>query len=77
MVAVPLFAAQPANAERLRELGAGLRVDAAGLTPEKLAGAVSRVLGEPSYRSAARGFRRGIGELPPITGFVADLEQLP
>jgi UDP:flavonoid glycosyltransferase YjiC (YdhE family) len=76
MVAVPLFADQPANAERVRELGAGLRVDAAGLTPERLAGAVSRVLGEPSYRSAARGFRRDVGELPPITDFVADLEKL-
>jgi UDP:flavonoid glycosyltransferase YjiC (YdhE family) len=76
MVAVPLFADQPANAGRVRELGAGLGADAAGLTPERLAGAVSRVLGEPSYRSVARDFRRRIGELPPITDFVADLERL-
>ncbi|OXM60611.1 glycosyltransferase [Amycolatopsis vastitatis] len=76
MVAVPLFADQPANAGRVRELGAGFRVDAAGLTPERLADAVSRVLGEPSYRSAARGLRRRIGELRPITDFVADLEGL-
>jgi UDP:flavonoid glycosyltransferase YjiC (YdhE family) len=74
MVAVPLFADQPANAERVHELGVGVRVDVAGLTAETLAAAVARVLGEPSYRSAALEFRRRIGERPPITEFVTDLE---
>jgi UDP:flavonoid glycosyltransferase YjiC (YdhE family) len=73
MVAVPLFADQPANARRVRELGVGLQVDAAGLTAEELAAAVERVLGDPDCRTAARGFRSGIAELPPITGFLEDL----
>jgi hypothetical protein len=34
MVAVPLFADQPANARRIDELGVGVQVDAAGLTAE-------------------------------------------
>jgi UDP:flavonoid glycosyltransferase YjiC (YdhE family) len=70
MVAVPLFADQPANAARVHELGVGLRVDPAGLTAETLAAAVSRVLTEPSFRTAAREFRRRIGALPPITDLV-------
>ncbi|MGW3962653.1 glycosyltransferase [Amycolatopsis sp. NPDC005003] len=74
MVAVPLFADQPANAERVGELGLGIRVGAAGLTAEGLAGAVARVLGDPAYRSAARGFRDGISGLPPLTDFVRLLE---
>jgi N-glycosyltransferase len=76
MVTVPLFADQPANAGRVHELGLGLRADAAGLTPEALAATVSRVLDEPSYRSAADGFRRHILELPPIADFVGELENL-
>jgi UDP:flavonoid glycosyltransferase YjiC (YdhE family) len=76
MVAVPLFADQPANAQRVGELGVGIQVDVAGLTADALAAAVSRVLDEPSYRSAALGFRRRIGEQPPITEFVTDLEAL-
>lgn len=67
MVAVPLFADQPANAARLDELGVGLRVDPAGLTAATLAAAVSRVLTEPSFRSAAREFQRRIEALPPVT----------
>ncbi|WP_206784881.1 glycosyltransferase [Amycolatopsis sp. MtRt-6] len=74
MVAVPLFADQPANAARVHELGAGVRLDAAGLTAEGLAAAVERVLGEPAYRSAAREFRDGVTALPPITDFVRHLE---
>jgi UDP:flavonoid glycosyltransferase YjiC (YdhE family) len=74
MVAVPLFADQTANAVRVRELGVGVRADAAGLTADSLAAAVELVLGDPAYRSAARGFRGSIAELPPITDFVRLLE---
>ncbi|MEU0533315.1 glycosyltransferase [Amycolatopsis tolypomycina] len=74
MVAVPLFADQPANAARVQELGAGVRLDAAGLTAEGLAAAVERVLGDPACRTAARGFRDGIAALPPITDFPRLLE---
>jgi N-glycosyltransferase len=70
MVAVPLFADQPANAARVHELGLALRVDPAGLTADALAAAVSRVLTEPSFRSAAREFQRRIEALPPITDLV-------
>ncbi|MBE8518504.1 glycosyltransferase family 1 protein [Amycolatopsis sp. H6(2020)] len=74
MVAVPLFADQPANAGRLHELGVGVQVGSAGLTADGLAAAVARVLGDAAYRSAALGFRRESTDLPPITDFVRLLE---
>ncbi|MFD2467813.1 glycosyltransferase [Amycolatopsis silviterrae] len=76
MAALPLFADQPANAARVEELGAGVQVDVAGLTPDKLAAALKQVLDEPSARLAARGFQRRILALPSLTRFAADLEDL-
>lgn len=76
MVALPLFADQPANASRVDELGLGVKVDTAGLTPDTLAGLVKRVLDEPSYHLAARSFQRDILDLPSLSAFIADLESL-
>ncbi|ATY13401.1 glycosyltransferase [Amycolatopsis sp. AA4] len=76
MAAVPLFADQPANAARVEALGIGLQADAAGLNPDKLAAVLGKVLAEPSYRLAARGFQRRILALPSLDRFAADLEAL-
>lgn len=73
MVAVPLFADQPANAARVAELGVGLQTAAAGLAPDKLAAALNQVVHEPSCRLAARGFQRRILALPSLDQFAADL----
>ncbi|WIV55812.1 glycosyltransferase [Amycolatopsis nalaikhensis] len=73
MVAVPLFADQPPNAARVHELGVGVHVETAGITAETLAAAVSRVLTESSFRSAAREFQRSIAELPPLEDVVTEL----
>ncbi|GAB3913310.1 glycosyltransferase [Kibdelosporangium lantanae] len=74
MVALPLFADQPENATRVADLGLGVQTNAAGLTPETLAAGVQRVLAEPRYRLAARGFQRQMLGLPPLETFAADLE---
>ncbi|MBB1152230.1 MULTISPECIES: glycosyltransferase [Amycolatopsis] len=76
MTALPLFADQPANAARVEELGAGIQVDTAGLTPDKLASALSQVMDKPSCRLAARGLQRQILALPSLDRFAADLEGL-
>lgn len=68
MVALPLFSDQPENAARIDELGLGVRVETAGLTPDALAGVVRQVLDDPAYRLAARSLQ--------LTDFAADLVAL-
>jgi Erythromycin biosynthesis protein CIII-like, C-terminal domain/Erythromycin biosynthesis protein CIII-like, N-terminal domain len=76
MVALPLFADQPANAARLDELGLGIQTHTSGLTPDTLAANVKRVLTEPAHRLAARTFQRRILGLQPLATFASDLESL-
>lgn len=76
MTALPLFADQPDNAARVRELGLGVQTGTAGLTPDTLAADVERVLTEPGYRLAAHGFQRQILSRPPLEAFATDLETL-
>jgi N-glycosyltransferase len=57
-------------------LGLGVRVDAAGLTPDALAAGLQQVLDEPSYGLATRAFQRRVLGLPALTAFTADLESL-
>ncbi|GLZ34827.1 UDP glycosyltransferase [Lentzea sp. NBRC 105346] len=66
MVAVPLFADQPANAARIEELGLGSKVDAAGLTPAKLAKAIENVPRHHDMRARIEG-------LPMLETFADDL----
>jgi UDP:flavonoid glycosyltransferase YjiC (YdhE family) len=63
-VVVPLFADQPYNADRVADIGAGLRADAED--PESVRAAVQRVLGEGSFRAAAGAVAREAFSLPPI-----------
>lgn len=52
-VALPSIDEQRDNAAALQRLGAGLTLDADGLTPTSLAAAIRRLLTEPSFRDAA------------------------
>lgn len=53
MVAVPLFAGQPRNADRIQDLGVGVRVDVKGLTATVLAERIRHVLNTKKYHEAA------------------------
>jgi UDP:flavonoid glycosyltransferase YjiC (YdhE family) len=64
MVLLPMGADQPYNAARAEALGLGLELDVVRLTPGDLAGAVERVLGDPSYRDRAAAMRAECLALP-------------
>ena len=72
LAVVPLFADQPENADRVAELGAGLRLD--GTAP--LADAIIELLDDPFYRANARSVAAEIEQLPPVDDAVAVLEAL-
>jgi MGT family glycosyltransferase len=55
LVVVPTAWDKRENAQRVVESGAGLRLSAAKLTPQRLRAAVERILRDPSYRENARG----------------------
>jgi len=76
MVALPMHAEQPANAQRLFELGVGLAVRPEKANAATLASACQWVLDDPAVRRAARGFQRQILGLPGIDELVADLTSL-
>lgn len=64
MVVVPQMIEQRVTAERVAELGLGVWLDPADVTPRALADAVSTVLSDPSYRAACARMRevvRGAG----------------
>ncbi|MGW6444143.1 glycosyltransferase [Lentzea sp. NPDC055074] len=54
MVALPLFADQPRNADRIQDLGLGVRVDVKGLTADVLAERVQHVLNTKTYHDTAK-----------------------
>ncbi|MEV4646435.1 glycosyltransferase [Saccharopolyspora sp. NPDC049357] len=76
MVGLPMFAEQPNNATRITEIGAGLAFNIEDVSVPLLHEAVSRVLEEPSFRSAARGAQRRVMALPPLSQIAADLGEL-
>jgi MGT family glycosyltransferase len=76
MVALPLSAEQPSNAQRLADLGLGVVVDRDEAGAATLAAACRTVLDDPSYRLAVRGFQRRLLGLPGIDRLVADLTAL-
>jgi N-glycosyltransferase len=76
MVALPLFAEQPRNAQRLSELGLGVTTDPYEADAATIAVACQKVLSDPSYRFTARGFQRRILALPGMDQLVADLTAL-
>ena len=76
MVAIPLFAEQPINAQRLTELGIGLTIDPTELTRETLHTAVDQVLHNPTFRVKAKGLQRRMLGLPGFDQLAIDLEKL-
>ena len=47
VVAIPLFADQHDNAQRIQARGMGVKLDIATLTSDELAGAISTVINNP------------------------------
>ncbi|WP_093588301.1 glycosyltransferase [Lentzea waywayandensis] len=67
MVAVPLFADQPRNAERIQDLIAGVRVDVKGLTATALAERIQHVLNTSTYHVVAENLAAQIADLEDFT----------
>ena len=65
-VAVPMFADQTHNADRLVAAGVGLRVDP-GQVEEQLTSAITQVLQDPTYRNNARQVATDIASRPTPT----------
>jgi UDP:flavonoid glycosyltransferase YjiC (YdhE family) len=72
VVAVPLFADQPYNAERLVATGCGLAVAPGPALADEVAAAVARLIAEPPAGSAR--IAREIAALPPVGAAVPWLE---
>lgn len=73
---LPMGADQPLNAARCEKLGVGVVLDAVTATPEAVGEAVSLVLSDPAYRSAAERVRDEIAGLPGPEHAVALLERV-
>lgn len=73
VIAVPGAWELAENAERLKQCGAGLRVNPQDCNPQSLRAAVERVLGNPSFRETAR---RIAAELKSLGGPVRASELL-
>ncbi|WP_159460503.1 glycosyltransferase [Lentzea albidocapillata] len=67
MVAMPLFADQPRNADRIQDLGVGVRVDVKGLTATVLVERIQHVLNTRKYHDAAENLAAQIIDLEVFT----------
>ena len=76
LVAIPIDADQPINAERCAALGVAEVIEHDRRTPEAIRDAVRTVLGNPSYRARAQQIRSEIAQLPGPEHAVALLERL-
>jgi UDP:flavonoid glycosyltransferase YjiC (YdhE family) len=72
LVAVPLFADQPHNAERVQAAGAGVAVPPEQVA-ERLPSAVATVLSDPTYARAARRIADDLVTLPTAGEVLARL----
>jgi UDP:flavonoid glycosyltransferase YjiC (YdhE family) len=72
LAVVPLFADQPENAQRVAELGAGLRLDGVG----RLREAVQALLADPAYRERAGEVADEIAALEPVSRAVGVLAEI-
>ena len=73
LAVVPFFADQPANAERIAQLGAGIALDH-GVTG--IADAVTKLLQDPLYRRRAGLIAAEIAALPTVDEAVGVLEEI-
>ncbi|MDQ2883920.1 MAG: hypothetical protein M3Y48_22895 [Actinomycetota bacterium] len=76
MMALPLYAEQPANARRIVELGVGIALESDDRDSATLAQTCQQVLNTPSYRQRARGVQRRLFGRPGRDGLVAGLATL-
>ena len=75
-VLLPISADQPVNARRCAELGVALELDVMTATPAAVRDAVTTVLTDPAYRSAAERLRDEIAALPGTASAIERLEAL-
>jgi UDP:flavonoid glycosyltransferase YjiC (YdhE family) len=76
IVALPLGADQPWNADRVEALGLGVVLDAITATPDELAAAIDTALGDATMRARATAMRDELERLPGVESTVPHLEQL-
>ena len=76
MVAIPIDADQPLNAQRCAALGAARVIEYRQRTPETIRLSVQTILGDPSYRRNAERIRDEMAALPGPEHAVALLESL-
>jgi UDP:flavonoid glycosyltransferase YjiC (YdhE family) len=76
MVLVPTSWDKPDNARRVIETGAGVRLPARRMNPERLRSAVREVLDRPSYREAAQRLAARLAAAPGPPRAAELLEQL-
>jgi UDP:flavonoid glycosyltransferase YjiC (YdhE family) len=72
LAVVPLFADQPENAQRVADVGAGLRLDGVS----RLGEAVDTLLDDPGYRAGARAVAAEIAALEPVERAVGLLAEI-
>ncbi|HEY1621973.1 MAG TPA: glycosyltransferase [Streptosporangiaceae bacterium] len=76
LVIAPLTRDQPINAQRVADLGAGLRVRFGRVTPAQLREAILTILRDRSYRAAAERIRDSFTEAGGAAAAAARLESL-
>ena len=76
LVVMPLGADQFRNAERVRQIGAGIVIDPDERTPGRVREAVQAILDDSSYRENAERFREEVRALPGLDYAVELLERL-
>jgi UDP:flavonoid glycosyltransferase YjiC (YdhE family) len=73
---VPFFADQPANAQRIAELGAGIALPVGPAAIPQLADAIGALLHDRTYARRAGLVAADIAELPPVDDAVNMLEEI-
>ncbi len=76
IVALPLGADQPWNADRIETLGLGVVLDALTATPGDLAAAIRAALSDATMRARAAAMRDELDRLPGVETTVPLLEDL-
>ena len=75
VVTLPIGADQPDNADRCRDLGVGITLDALRASPADIAGSTEEVLGNVDFRKAALQLAGEAASQPPLNG-VPELRDL-
>jgi MGT family glycosyltransferase len=76
MVVTPMGADQPDNAARVQATGAGLALPTRDASVDETRRALSRVLNEPAFRSAAQRMAAEIAALAPVGDAPLELERI-